>query len=790
MRPSILLYIKKYNKPYNICSEMRRRIIALLVASLTLSMDIAAQKTVNLSTGSVLMDIAETIPTRDVENVSDGIVVTYKFGCVIIQDDPLFEGCSFYRFDGFGLNDIASEAAYPIRMDRITIPKGQAVSVDIVESTYVDFDGEIGPARQPLTDSGDDSYTKDNVQPISPYTGFAPKSFAELLGTQSYRGTSVINVGVYPVQYDFENKKVRVCTTLKYKVTYLDVDAQSDETALPSVSWTSKTNDSFLNNTTLNGNLSSGILKAKSTGTDIAQDYLVISTPEFESAAKRFAEWKKLMGMKPHVVLRNDWTPETIKSVVSDWYSKCGLCYLLIIGDQDDVPGMPLETEINNDTYNYVTDLYYGCMDGEGDYTPDIYRGRVSVSTLDEANSVIDKIIKYEKSPVSNASFYNSGINCAYFQDTDNYDTYADRRFAQTSEEIRDYMMSQGKEVERIYYTKSTVTPKYWNKGQFSFGEEIPLELQKPQFAWNGNASNISSSINKGAFYVLHRDHGAVWGWGSPQYTSSNAASLANGDLLPVVFSMNCLTGRYNEGTCFTESFLRNANGGCVAIFGATELSYSGYNDALVGGMFDAIWSTPGLRPVFPYVSGTGGVKPSPTYCLGQILDQGMARLEETYGTRNSFFGKYTREIFHCFGDPSMQIPTEKPSSFSNVAVTRSSGSVSVSLQEQADRITFYDMLTDEVHSFSGSSATLSTKYPKYVSVCISGHNMIPYINYGTSPSIVFIQNETISKDSSYEADFVKIGSSVTDVKSEGPVYITTGTTGIYGAQNEMYKVG
>lgn len=325
---------------------------------------------------------------------------------------------------------------------------------------------------------------------------------------------------------------------------------------------------------------------------------------------------------------------------------------------------------------SHVSDLRYGCMDGANDNTPDIHRGRISVTNISEANTVVDKIIQYEKNPVSDAAFYNTGVNCAYFQDLD-MDGYADRRFAQTSEDVRNYLTNLGYNITRIYTAYTNVTPQKWSK-YYSRGEDIPAELKKPLFAWNGSVTDVNNAINQGAFYVLHRDHGDVGGWGDPTYQSSDILKLTNGNKLPVVFSLNCLTGQYNGKTCFAETFLRKQNGGCVGILGATEVSYSGPNDVFAGGLFDAIWPNPGLRIVLPGQNSTG-TTPTPTFAMGQVLDQGFARLAEIYGSNNSYT-QYTKELFHYFGDPSMQIYTSKPTEFTNVQIVRGTNNVTVSL--------------------------------------------------------------------------------------------------------------
>lgn len=65
------------------------------------------------------------------------------------------------------------------------------------------------------------------------------------------------------------------------------------------------------------------------------KDYLILSTPEFEEAVRRLADWKRTLGFGVHTRLRGDWTPERIKSAVKEVYrSAPSLYYLLIVGDQ------------------------------------------------------------------------------------------------------------------------------------------------------------------------------------------------------------------------------------------------------------------------------------------------------------------------------------------------------------------------------------------------------------------------------------------------------------------------
>ncbi|MCD6367099.1 MAG: PKD domain-containing protein, partial [Bacteroidales bacterium] len=373
-------------------------------------------------------------------------------------------------------------------------------------------------------------------------------------------------------------------------------------------------------------------------------------------------------------------------------------------------------------------------MNGSGDYYPDMAKGRISVTSATQAMSVIDKIIDYEKTPPTLSSFYTNAVNCAYFQESSTTG-YAERRFAQTSEDIRDYTNGVlGYNVSRIYATGSSVNPTNWNNGTYSAGEAIPSYLDKPGFAWDGDYNDINNTINSGVFYVFHRDHGDVSLWGDPYYTITYMNSLSNGNLTPVVFSINCLTGKFLEPECFSEKFLRYNNGGAVGVFCHAEVSYSGYNDGLAEGLVDAIWSNPGLIPNF---TGSGGI-PSPTliphsdiFTMGDVANQGLLRMVETWGDH-----EYTHQLFHYFGDPAMKIWTEQPTQITATHQTTINCNDntftinSCSLSDGLATLVIDGLLVGEVQ-LTGGTGTINIPvqlYGNYAWLTISEHNYQPYV--------------------------------------------------------------
>lgn len=704
-------------------------------------------------------------PQRTLQRTDDGITVAYTFAGNAPSACNDGDGGCVWRIDGFGLRDAPGGYATPFRVDAFAVPEGCTAVVETVDSAFVDYDCRLAPARRiPEKGTAAEGVVKEGGQNAS-QGGFYPRKVAVAAWRGSvYRGREICNVVVNPVQYDAAANKARAYSKITYKVRFVPKAGARAMAGAPATKPVILPADNMLGNITMNGaSAKAGDMAVKATGVaagDDTRDYLIISVDKYAEAVDRFAEWKELLGFRVHKVLKGSWNSDAVKAEVEKAYAENpALYYLLIVGDHDDVPGQYMEHHADDGDFSvHYTDLYYGCMDGEGDETPDIYRGRLSVSSPEEAATVVDKIIGYEKRPPTDAGFYERGVNCADYLDNDNgvADDYEDRRYVQTAEEIRAYMLGQGKDVERVYSTNYEITPKYWNRNYFSFGEPIPEDMLKPAFAWDGNEGDIRRAINSGVFYVLHRDHGLVDCWENPYFSVKHVDMLQNGDLLPVVFCVNCDNGAF-QADCLAERFLRKQGGGAVAVIAASDISYSGYNDALACGLFDAIWPEPGLRPKFPGVNSLGGETPAPTYELGQILDQAQVRVSETFGSpdpsvssnekNDSFCRIVTKEIYHCFGDPSMQICTEMPAPFSGVSVTRGNGCVTVGNGGETARITFVNRRTGEVVSHVAPSAVYTTADFEDVDVCVSGHNRIPYIDAGKLTGIESVQTDKAAAD-------------------------------------------
>lgn len=716
-----------------------------------------AQQTILINENRSENGIQATIPIRTVENNEDGITVTYVFDKAILAPDPVFPEKYFVRIEGFGQNCTPEEYSYLERLDNILIPAGCSVSVQLVSYQYEDYSVKLSPSRPLLLENERNTSSISDIPFPKNHKGFYP---TEIVTLQHSNG-NLARVLVKPVQYNAETGKLRIPKKLVYKLSY---DASSTKSNFIE----SHSKSQMIENVVLNPSS-----KFSATENLIPEGYVIISSPKYEKAVNRFSEWKRLLGFEVKASCKETWNNASVKSEIKRLYNQEQRpTYLLILGDNADIPGI---RKFNIMGDGYVTDYYYGFVTSDTLGLPDLHRGRIPVNTEEEANRVVDKIINYEKNPVTNVDFYKNAVHATYFQDDNDPEGYEDRRFTRTSEDIRAYVMDKGKRIGRVYFAKDDVSPVNWNSGLYGYGEEIPADLRKPNFAWNGCAEDVNNAINNGIFYLFHRGHGVTARWVQPNYEISDFSGLHNKRMTPVVFNINCRSGRF-EDECFAEHLLK-MEGGCVGIFAATIESYSQPNDALACGLFDAIWPMPGLRPVFKRSDEPSTFVVEPIYGLGKILDQGLIRMEETF----SYERIYQREIFHCLGDPGMMIATEPPSCFENVNIVRRDSNVTVTTGVEYARISFYNKYTGEGKVVDSNEASFECNDIENVSVVISGHNKTPYIDYRATKDTVYIQNETVDANRVYAGDKIVIGNNVNSDIPYGETVFSSGKIKLIG---------
>ena len=566
----------------------------------------------------------------------------------------------------------------------ILIPNGTDVNISTNHGIPIVYENvtiaPVQPALPELKGIPNPEFLKDEA--VYSQNSNYPGVFAEIEPVKQKRGQDCTIIRVYPYQYNPVQKRLFVYPDLQVSISF-----SGNIEPIPS-NLRSENLENILRSMAINGD---EIVTAENEVAHYEReatreegcDLLIITHPDFENAADSLASWKKRKGIYTQVVTTNETgnTSSQIENYIDYAYYNWDPApsYLLFIGDSEFVP----TNYINEHPYHNLltaSDLFYADIGDYPDYVADLGFGRLSVDTSSQADSLIARMIRYERNPVDDPIYYSNATMAGAFQDGSNGsppNEIADRRFAKTSEDVKNFLDSQGYSAQRIYttyngYNGSEIFPTYWSIEDWANfendtpGQELPEYLQKPAFPWNGNFWDVTNAMNDGRFFLLHRDHGGRHGWGEPDYGCEDVDNLDNGEKRPIVFSINCNTGWYDNETdednyntdytdeCFVEHWIRHSSGGSAGVLGSTRVSYSGYNDRLVWGWMDAMF------PDFTTVYNDQYGDDYPIYRFGDVLNYGkeymMTKVDNDEVRRTAL------EEFHWFGDPTMEMWTQFPS--------------------------------------------------------------------------------------------------------------------------------
>ena len=537
----------------------------------------------------------------------------------------------------------------PVLAKTLGVPEGATLEVDAGKTTSYTIDGvDVFPAQPDPVDAGPPLPNRG----APPYAtgpflldgkdyrtrGKQPAEAADgrILGAS--RDITLANLQIPAAQYDAPRKKLTVLksvdVTIEFKGGSHTFSSQLDS---PWERPQRRLRDSLLNREAIVTTVP-GILER------CGEEMLVITNPSTLAAANTFANAKRAQGMRTRVVQTGTGagqigtTSIEIQSFIRDHLTARGFIhpsYVTILGDDELVPTFPGIGGIESD-------LDYSLRDG-ADEMPEVAVGRIVGDAATGVTNAINKIISYENSP-PDGEWLRKATVAAEFQDDEAPNQNEDRTFILFAETARNGILNTplgfGLTVDRIYatYPVGAVDPI-----GFRDGTPLPAELRKPGFAWDGDTADIAAAWNDGRYLMMHRDHGGTHAWDNPRFSSEDADALTNGAELPVVLSINCSSGAFqDDDRAWGTQALVNPNGGAAGVFGDTEVSPTDHNTQIALGFLDAL---------VPRV--LGGEGPATQLRTGEALIHGKQRLQSIWNdgaTRNEFY------LWHYYGDPSMQM--------------------------------------------------------------------------------------------------------------------------------------
>jgi hypothetical protein len=224
---------------------------------------------------------------------------------------------------------------------------------------------------------------------------------------------------------------------------------------------------------------------------------------------------------------------------------------------------------------------------------PTMATGRLPVSTLDEANTVVGKIVAYE-GPSTNGAWTGQALVVADENDTNN--------FTQDSQTVQNQMPSALQVTDVFTGTVGSAAAR----------------------------QEIVTAIDSGQLLVNYIGHGSEEQWsGEDLFDNNTVATLTNGSQLPVFFIMDCLNGLFQDvyEQPLAVTLMLAPNGGGVAV-----LASSGLNQAPPQAQMDALLVKSALSSSHP--------------ALGDAIVAAKAQVGDAS----------VRKTYILFGDPAMQV--------------------------------------------------------------------------------------------------------------------------------------
>ena len=268
--------------------------------------------------------------------------------------------------------------------------------------------------------------------------------------------------------------------------------------------------------------------------------YMMVVVPdEWIETLQPWVEWKTLKGIHVNVYPKSQAGSNynQIKAFVADKYNE-GVSanmtptFLVLVGDKEQIPAtMGSETD-------KITDLYYSTVDG--DYFPDIYCSRMSVSNTTELQNVIHKILTYEKVE----------------GDTDY---------------LAEALIIAGGDG---YWNPIVGQPAINYAHTYHFNEEHGFPASGVHKYLN-SYSNCYSWINSGVSIVNYTAHGSETGWYDPSLSVSDVNSFTNTDKYFLAIGNCCLAADWGYGgVCFGEAMIRANQKGAYTYIGSCPSTY------------------------------------------------------------------------------------------------------------------------------------------------------------------------------------------------------------------------
>ena len=254
------------------------------------------------------------------------------------------------------------------------------------------------------------------------------------------------------------------------------------------------------------------------------------------------------------------------------------------------------------------------------DALPDMLIGRLSVQTLEELATMVEKIINYEKN-LQTGLWQGTLIQVA----DDHTDNPSDGIFEASRNELIQEIIPVGYDTRQIYLRK----------------------IKSP----DRTRAQIRAAINRGALAIEYTGHGGIQTWADEAiFHSEDVGSLRN-RYLPFVITTTCLNGQFDKpqqvgNFCLSERFLLGKYG-AIASLSATRLTYGTANAEFDKDLFESLFGV-GREPKL-VINGDSKLPSTIGHIVADAKISFISRIRNTQWIPGT-------EQYTLFGDPASHL--------------------------------------------------------------------------------------------------------------------------------------
>ncbi len=562
----------------------------------------------------------------------------------------------------------------PVFNRSIIIDNTARMRLEFFDIQYQDFQVPVAPSKGVIYRNTDPATVPYTFGDVYQRDEFYPQSVAELTEPYILRDYRGIVVQTTPFAYNPVSKTLRVYTAYKVRVYASGTDTLN--TLTRSVSSISRDFVSLYENQFLNWE------NFRYTPvSDAFGKMLVICHTNYMSTILPYVNWKIQKGIPTELV---QWstigtTAAQLQTYIQNRYiADPTIAYIQLVGDAPQIPSLASGGGGSDPSFSLVA--------GTDNY-PDIFIGRFSAETTAQVTTQINKAIVYERDASTSDTWLSKAVGIASAEGGG----------------------SQGDNGESDIQHMNNIRTKLLNYGYSSVDQ-----IYDP----GASAATVTTNINAGRGFLNYVGHGSDTSWGTTGFNNTNATNLTNGNKTPFIMDVACVNGNFVSITCFAEAWLRNANGGAVAMY---------------AGSINQSWNSPMLAEDEVTILLTAEAK----YTTGGLYYNGSCKMMDTYGNTAGSDGVNMFKTWHIFGDASLSTRTKTPIAMtvthpSNIVSGTSSVSVSTGVNNTLVSITYNNTIYGRGFTNSSGNATITLTSPPtgVINYTITGsaHNRVTYV--------------------------------------------------------------